>query len=135
MKLSRLARPLVLLAATTLAAPVALRAQAPAAPAFDAVAEARKVVADLAAGRFAEVEARYSTEMAQALPAGRLALAWAQVAQMAGEFREVADPRVEQQGAAVVVTFPATYERARLNLIVAFDAGHKLAGLLAQPIP
>jgi len=135
MQLARLARPLVLLAATTLSAPAALRAQAPATPAFDAVAEARKVVADLAAGRFAEVEARYSAEMLQALPAGRLALAWAQVSEAAGEFKEAGEPQVQQQGPAVVVTFPATYERARLNLIVAFDGARKLAGLLAQPAP
>ena len=133
MTLATLARPLMMLAATTLLSPTLGRAQGAPAPAFDAKAEARKVVAALAAGRFGEIEARYSTQMIEALPVGRLAVAWGQLATQVGAMKTVGEPRIEEHDGATVVIFPAEYEGAKLNLVIAFNAEQKLVGLLAQP--
>ena len=100
---------------------------------FDAVTESRKVIEDLGLGRFAEVEARFAPEMAQALPAGQLATAWGQLTSQAGKLTELGEPRIEDREGVRVVIFPATYEHVAVNLIVAWTADHKLGGLLAQP--
>lgn len=133
MTVARLIRPLLLMAATTLAVPAGARAQAAPAPAFDAVGEAKKVVADLSQGRFAAVEARFTPEMAQAIPAGQLAQLWAQLIAQAGAFKEVAEPTMEEREGMRIVTFPATYESAKVHLRVVWNADRKLAGLQAQP--
>jgi hypothetical protein len=134
MTIATMVRPLMLLAATTLFGASIGTAQAtPPAPAFDAKVEARKVVDALAESRFSEIEARYSPEMAEALPVGQLAVAWAQVTSQVGTLKELGEPRVEERNGATVVTFPAEYEGAKLNLIVAWNAERKLVGLLAQP--
>ncbi len=133
MTLATMARPLMMLAATTLMSPTLGSAQGAPAQRFDAKAEARKVVDALAAGRFGEIEARYSTQMLEALPVGRLAAAWSQVTTQVGAMKSVGEPRVEEQDGATIVIFPAEYEGARLNLVIAFNAEHKLVGLLAQP--
>jgi hypothetical protein len=108
-------------------------AQTPSPAMFDHVAESRLVIAELGAGKFTEVEARYSAEMLQALPAGQLAVAWAQITTQAGKLTELGEPRVEDREGMRLVIFPATYERAPLNLILAWTAEHKLGALLAQP--
>lgn len=135
MQMIRSTRPLVLLAATMLMAVSSAWAQSPApAPApFDAVAESRKVIDALGAGRFAEVEARYSPEMLQALPVGQLAVAWAQVNQQLGALKRMGEPKVEVRDGITVVTFPAVYDVAPINLLVMWNAAGKMAGLLAQP--
>ena len=124
-------RPLALLAATVLLASVPVAAQQ--SGEFDHKAEARKIVDALAESRFTEIEALYSPEMAAALPVGQLAVAWAQVTAQVGTMKELGEPRVEEQNGATVVIFPAEYEGAKLNLVIAWNAERKLVGLLAQP--
>jgi hypothetical protein len=110
-----------------------IAAQTPSPAMFDHVAESRMVIEALGAGKFTEVEARYDPEMLQALPAGQLAVAWAQITTQAGKLTELGEPRVEDREGMRLVIFPATYERAPLNLILAWTAEHKLGALLAQP--
>lgn len=134
MTIATLVRPLMLLAATTLFGANMSTAQTPApAPEFDAKVEARKIVDALAESRFTEIEARYSSQMAEALPVGQLAVAWGQLTAQVGTMKELGEPRVEERNGATVVIFPAEYEGAKLNLIVAWNAERKLVGLLAQP--
>lgn len=123
----------MLLAATTLLVSAPLRAQAPAAPAFDPIVESRKVIDALGAARFAEIEARYGPEMAQALPAGQLAIAWGQLVTQVGALKELGEPRLEEQNGIRIVTFPATYDGAHLTLLVGWNSDHKLVALLARP--
>jgi hypothetical protein len=134
MTIATLVRPLMLLAATTLfGANISTAQTPPPPPEFDAKVEARKVVDALTESRFGEIEARYSPEMAEALPVGQLAVAWGQLTAQVGTMKELGEPRVEEQNGATVVTFPAEYEGAKLNLVVAWNAERKLVGLLAQP--
>ncbi|MFN2315875.1 MAG: DUF3887 domain-containing protein [Gemmatimonadales bacterium] len=133
MTLATMVRPLMLLAATTLFGAGASEAQAPPAAEFDAKVESRKVIDALAESRFSEIEARYSSQMAEALPVGQLAVAWGQLTAQVGTMKTAGEPQVADQNGATVVTFPAEYEGAKLNLIVAWNAERKLVGLLAQP--
>lgn len=134
MTIAKMVRPLMLLAATTLFGANISTAQTPApAPEFDAKVESRKIVDALAESRFTEIEAHFSPEMAAALPVGQLAVAWAQVIAQVGTMKELGEPQVVERDGATVVTFPAEYEGAKLNLIVAWNADRKLVGLLAQP--
>lgn len=133
MTLATMVRPLMLLAATTLFGTGIGQAQTPPAPAFDAKVESRKVVDALAESRFSEIEARYSPQMAEALPVGQLAVAWGQLTAQVGTMKELGEPRVEEQNGATVVIFPAEYDGAKLNLVIAWNAERKLVGLLAQP--
>lgn len=124
-------RPLALLAATMLLSAVTATAQET--PEFDPKAEAQEVVDLLGESRFTEVEAKYSEQMAAALPAGQLAVAWGQLTAQVGALKTLGEPEVREQNGVTIVTFPAEYESAQLNLIVAWDGERKLAGLLAQP--
>ena len=124
-------RPLALLAATVLLASVPVEAQQ--SGEFDHKVEARKIVDALAESRFTEIEAHFSPEMAAALPVGQLAVAWGQLTAQVGTMKELGEPRVEEQNGATVVIFPAEYEGAKLNLVIAWNAERKLVGLLAQP--
>lgn len=133
MTIATMFRLLMLLVATTLFGAGAGEAQAPPAAEFDAKVEARKVIDALAESRFSEIEARYGPEMAAALPVGQLAVAWGQLTAQVGTMKELGEPRVEDRNGATVVVFPAEYEGAKLNLIVAWNVERKLVGLLAQP--
>lgn len=134
MTIATMVRPLILLAATTLFGATTSSAQAAPAPVeFDAKAEARKVVDALGESRFSEVEARFNAQMAAALPAGQLAMAWSQLTAQVGTLKVLGEPKLEEQNGVTIVTFPAEYEQAKLNLIIAWDGERRLAGLLAQP--
>jgi len=100
---------------------------------FDAVTESKKVIEQLGLGKFTEVEARFSTEMATALPAGQLSTAWGQLTTQAGKLTSLGEPKIEDRDGVRVVIFPASYENVTVNLILAWTADHKLGGLLAQP--
>lgn len=124
-------RPMALLAATMFLGALPVAAQQ--GEGFDHRVEARKVIDALGASRFAEVEGRFSAQMAAALPPGQLAQAWAQVTAQVGTLKSLGEPQVQEQNGATVIIFPAEYERGKLNLIVAWDPERKLVGLLAQP--
>lgn len=134
MTIATMVRPLMLLAATTLfGANVGSAQAAPAPIEFDAKAEAQKVIDALGARKFGEVEAKFSAQMAAALPAGRLAMAWDQLHAQAGALKAIGEPQVQEQNGMTIVTFPAEYEQGKLNIVIAWDGERKLAGLLAQP--
>lgn len=110
--------------------PAVVRAQAPAAPvAPDPVALAKQDIADIAAGRFSAVEAQYNTQMAFALPAGKLADAWTGLLSQVGAFKGIGDSSVRTAQGLQVVTVTCNFERKILNAVFAFDQGGKLAGL------
>lgn len=133
MQINRLAGTVFLAALMAGASAPHLAAQGTSPAMFDAVTESKKVIEQLGLGKFAEIEARFSPEMATALPAGQLATAWGQLTAQAGKLTELGEPRIEDRDGVRLVIFPATYANATLNLILAWSADHKLAGLLAQP--
>lgn len=107
-----------------------------AAPGHAASAEslATEVAGDLVAGRLAAVVARFTPEMAKALPQPTLAALWNGVVGQAGAVRELGTPRRLPTSApgVVVMIVPMTLERARLDLKVSV-ADDRVAGLFISP--
>jgi uncharacterized protein len=110
---------------------------APAARADDQAERiARATVNDLAARNLAGVVARFTPEMAQALPLAALEKTWRAILDQGGAVRSVEPPRgvrTAPSGVAVV-TVPLKLERLALDVNVAV-AQDKVAGLFFQPAP
>lgn len=94
--------------------------------------DALGIAGDLEAGRFAAVVARFSPEMATALPPAQLAAVWQGVVAKAGRLRGYGTPRTQDNGGHAVVTVPLELEKASLNLIVSLS-GQKVTGLYLRP--
>jgi len=120
---------LLIFACLSVLAPPALQAQAPETPALDPEALAKQDIADLAAGRFDVVEAQYSTQMAFALPKGKLAEAWNGLIAQAGAFKGIADSNVRPAQGLQLVTLTCTFEKAIVDTSFAFDRSGRLAGI------
>ncbi|HWG59700.1 MAG TPA: alpha/beta fold hydrolase [Candidatus Acidoferrales bacterium] len=88
---------------------------------------------EIAAGNFTKVEAQYNSAMAAALPSGRLAQAWAQLTAKAGGFKSIVHTSAQQMQGWQVVTLVASFQRATLDAIVAFDPDGRIAGLRFVP--
>lgn len=108
-----------------------LRAQAPpATPApLDLEALAKQDVADMAAGRFSAVEAQYNTQMAFALPVGKLAQAWSGLLAHVGAFKGIAGVSTRSSSEMEVVTVACNFEQTPLNVVFVFDSGGRIGGL------
>lgn len=99
-----------------------------------AVDHARRVVDLLRAEKFEEVTKEFNAQMAAALPASRLRDVWSTLRQQVGPFTAFLDQRVSTTGAGVTaVVLGGQFEKAALNVIVAFDAELKIAGLHFTP--
>lgn len=102
-------------------------------PADTAAPAARAVVTHLSDRRFAEVEALFTPAMQAALPVEKLAAAWDGVVAAAGPFRQQGDARVEVKGNYRIAVVTCTFERAAVDVQVAFDGDGKVAGLSMRP--
>jgi uncharacterized protein len=120
---------LFVLACWGVVTPSILRAQAPVTPAPDLEAIAKQNVAEMAAGQFDAVEAQYSTQMAFALPKGKLADAWNGVIAQVGAFKGIGESHLRLAQGLQVVTLSCNFEKTALDVIFSFDAGGKLASL------
>ena len=114
--------------------PAILRAQAPVTPAPDLEAIAKQDVADMAAGQFDAVEAQYNTQMAFALPKGKLAETWNGMIAQVGAFKGIGESHLRLAQGLQVVTTECIFEKTSLNVVLAFDAGGKLARLHILPV-
>lgn len=97
------------------------------------VATGREVVDELIAGEYAKVEARYNTQMAAALPPGKLQAAWEGLIGQVGDFQSITQTRLDEAGSQKIVTIVCKFEKAELDARVAFDSDGKLAGLFFRP--
>ena len=101
-----------------------------------AVDQARRVLDLLRAERFEEVAKEFNAQMSAALPASQLRDVWANLRQQVGVFASILDERVTTPAAGVTaVILGSQFEKAALNVIVAFDAENKIAGLRMVPRP
>jgi len=94
---------------------------------------ARAIVTDLAAKRFDAVAARFTPQMAAALPGSKLADTWGALIGQAGAFqsiRSVSLSDVQGYHAAVVV---CAFEHTDLGLRVVLDSEGRFAGLNVVP--
>jgi dienelactone hydrolase len=86
----------------------------------------------LAQGRFSDIPHAFTTDMASALPAERLAQVWANLVATVGPLRDTGTPHSVQAGTATIVTVPLRHERGTFDLVVTV-AGGKIAGLFIRP--
>jgi hypothetical protein len=116
------AAALALLATITLE----LRAQ-------DFEALARGVVQELSARQYDKVEAQFDARMAAAMPLEKLQSFWDATLAQTGAFKAVTGVTSAELQGYHVVTLACAFEKAPLNLRLAFDKGSKIAGFFLVP--
>jgi hypothetical protein len=124
--------PLVVAAFALLLSLPALAAAAP-----DRAAQGQQVVTMLVKRDFAGVAKNFDAAVAKALPAEKLGQVWDQLIGQVGPFKKQLKTRVEkitqggQQYDAVFVT--CQFEKANLDVQIAYNAADKIAGLFFMP--
>jgi dienelactone hydrolase len=89
----------------------------------------------LDAGRYAQVEAMFEAQMAQAVPASQLEAVWKSLPAQAGAAKGRGEPQTGTQGDIATVQVPLHYTQAELVAKFAIDAQGKIIGFLVQPAP
>jgi dienelactone hydrolase len=115
-----------------LAPPLARHALAQAASAT-AETVARTVVSQLAAERFADVEALFGPQMQAALPEEKLRAAWASIESTAGAFKAIESVRGDAKGIYRIAIVTTAFERAPIDIQIVIDGDGKVAGLSMRP--
>jgi hypothetical protein len=131
-------RPPVPLLATLLLVGVPAPAAPPATtqPAVSrTVALASDVASLLAKGDLDGVTARFSPQMAAALPAERFKQVWNGLPAQLGALKSLGAPVARSGGGGETAWVPATFEKALVSLQMAFDAEGRLQGFRILPGP
>ncbi|MGB6875918.1 MAG: alpha/beta fold hydrolase [Candidatus Acidiferrales bacterium] len=102
-------------------------------PAPDYPARASEIVTNLAARHFDKVFAQFDATMAAAIPADKLAQIWDQVLAQAGAFQKISSSQVIEKSTYHVATVTCAFEKAPLDIILAFDDSGRIAGLHFAP--
>lgn len=105
--------------------------QAPAGP--GRAERADSLVQAMAKGDFAAVVGRFDDQMKAFLPVAKLAEVWGAVQAQAGGFRGVRDARVVRVDSIDTVVLAGDFERAKVDIQIAFRADGRVAGLLFTP--
>jgi dienelactone hydrolase len=101
-----------------------------------AAEHAKRVVNLLQQQKFAEVAAEFNAQVAAALSVAQLREVWGTVIQQAGQFKSFMDERViTPASGTTAVVLGCQFDKAALNVIVAFDTEKKIAGLRFTPRP
>ncbi len=96
---------------------------------------AREVTAFLEKGDLDAVAARFSPQMAAALPAAKFREFWSSLPAQLGALKSLGTPVVRTEGDVENAWVPATFEIAVVSLRMYFDAEGRLAGLRIMPGP
>lgn len=104
-------------------------------PSTDAEHElrARAFAEELRRADYAAAVARFDATMSAALPSAALEQTWKSLQQGVGAFKALGSARTEKEGAYQVVRLRCEFERATLEMKLAFDAQHRIAGLFFTP--
>jgi len=100
----------------------------------DFEALAKDVAQELAARQYDKVEARFDARVASALPLESLKSFWENMLSQQGDFKTVTSLASAQQQGYHVITLTCKFEKASLNLVLAFDKDSKIAGLHLLPV-
>lgn len=107
---------------------------APKPPSEDPViANARQLVAQLVAGKYAEIVASFDETMTSALPAPALERTWKGLVGQVGAFETIEGARIERTSTHVAAILTCKFANARLDARVAYDNAGKVAGLFFTP--
>lgn len=100
----------------------------------DFEAEARDVAKAIIAKDYEAAAKNFNAAMMKGLPPATLKQVYEQqIAPNLGAFESAGTPKTETQNGITVVTIPAKFEKAAANIVVAFDAEGKVAGLWFRP--
>lgn len=99
----------------------------------DATTLGRAVIEQLTHEEFAKVYAQFLPPMQSALPEEKLKATWMTIASQVGAFKKVAGARVEDHGAIKTAITTCEFERALVDISLAFDASGKIAGMNFRP--
>jgi alpha-beta hydrolase superfamily lysophospholipase len=129
----------LVLAALALTAAPSFPADA-AAPVADVTAADPLVIANafldqLDAGDFAAAEARFTAQMASAVPAAKLKAVWESLPQQTGPAKGRGEARLAEHDGMHVVVIPLHHEKAELLAQIVIDADGRIAGFFVQPAP
>jgi len=99
---------------------------------FEAVA--REVAHELAGRQYDKVVARFDATMTSAMPLEKLQSFWDDTLAQAGAFKAVTGVASGELQGYHVITLTCAFEKAPLNLRLAFDKDGKIAGLFLRPV-
>jgi dienelactone hydrolase len=118
--------------AVLLASTVALRAgQTQDNAALD---HAKQIFELLRAEKFGDVAKQFNAQVAAALSEAQLGQVWSTFSQQVGAFKSFIDQRVTTPAAGITaVVLGCQFEKAAVNVLVAFDADGKIGGLRFMP--
>jgi hypothetical protein len=91
------------------------------------------LIADLTAGRWAEVGRDFNETVAQRLDADGLALMWARRTGMLGRLEHTGEPLAYQAGDLTLVEIPLSFEAAERTARITYTRDGKVAGLHFLP--
>ncbi len=103
------------------------------APEESAVTITLGLLDQLDAGDFTGAEARFSADMAAAVPAAKLKELWSSLPDHVGALSSRGAPTVGQHEGMQVVAIPLHYKKGELLAQVAIDSDGKIAGFLVKP--
>jgi len=102
----------------------------------DSVAPARAAqdaLAQLIAGDYAGLHARFNAEMAAAVSADQLRAGWEALDPAVGPLQKQGEPTVQTRDNEALVTIPLMFERGQLNAFIAFDGERRISGFALRP--
>ncbi len=123
------------LMAMALAATLAFPGLAQAQEAVDPAAIATALLDAIDARDYAAAEARFTAEMAAAVPAERLQAAWESIPAQAGVANGRGEPQIERGSDTTLVSIPLHHAGAELIAKVAVNTQGKVSGFVIQPAP
>ena len=101
--------------------------------ASDVVALAQNIVDQLSSGNFAAAEARFDPTMAKNIPEAKLKDTWQGVISQAGAFKQQSATRTGTQSGYRIVWVTCQFEKASLDIQVAFNDQSQVSGLYIAP--
>jgi dienelactone hydrolase len=101
-----------------------------------AIDHAKRIVELLKAEKFAEVAKEFNAQMTAALSEQQLAQTWSTFRQQVGAFQSFIDQQVRTPPSGITaVMLGCQFDKIAMNVMVAFDADGKIAGLRLTPRP
>ena len=104
-------------------------------PAADEASRARELVDWLIAGKFAEAAAPFDDAVRAALPPARLEEVWRGLVAKVGAVETIVGSRTETVAGTKVVAITCKFQKASLDVVVAFGPQGKVSGLRVVPTP
>jgi uncharacterized protein len=102
-------------------------------PAGDHAARAKLFLDLLNRGEYAKAVEPFDDAMIKAMPAEKLKSTWEGLTKQVGAFKESGGSRAETRGKYELIFIPCTFEKMKLDMRLAFDSDHKIAGMGFQP--